>query len=52
MSTAKPSRLRGAILETAAGMHRAGLMNDLNFRKITIRELARNAATTSEHMAE
>ena len=32
--TNKPSQLREAILETADGMHRAGIMSEETFRKI------------------
>jgi putative transcriptional regulator len=51
MSDQKPSRLREAILETAEGMHRAGMMNDANFRKITLRQLGPDAPHTAAPMS-
>lgn len=39
MTTQKPSRLRAALIETAEGMHRAGIMGNATFQKITLREL-------------
>jgi putative transcriptional regulator len=47
MSTQKPSRLREAILETAEGMHRAGIMDSPTFRKITLRHLGSDAPPTA-----
>jgi putative transcriptional regulator len=48
MTTTKPSRLREAILETAGGMHRAGIMNETTFRKITVRHLGPEAPPAAE----
>jgi putative transcriptional regulator len=48
MNTTKTSQLREAILETAGGMHRAGMMSDENYRKITVRELGPKAPPTAE----
>lgn len=52
MSTTKPttssSQLRAAILETADGMHRAGIMSEETFRKITIRQLGPGAPLTAQ----
>jgi len=39
MTTRTPNRLRDAINETAAGMHRAGIMDTPTFQKITARHL-------------
>jgi putative transcriptional regulator len=46
--TTKPSQLRAAILETAGGMHRAGIMSVDTFRKITVRQLGPDAPPTAE----
>jgi putative transcriptional regulator len=35
----KQSRLTEALLETAEGMHHTGIMNDEEYRKITVRHL-------------
>ena len=48
MTTTKPSQLRAAILETAEGMHRAGIMNEATFRKINVRQLGPDAPPTAE----
>jgi len=48
MNTTKPSQLRAAILETADGMRRAGIMSEANFRKITVRQLGPDAPPTAE----
>ena len=48
MNTTKPSQLRAAILETADGMRRAGIMSEVNFRKITVRQLGPGAPPTAE----
>ncbi len=37
--TKKPNRVTEALLETAEGMHRVGLLNDEEYREITIRHL-------------
>ncbi|HEY1904066.1 MAG TPA: helix-turn-helix domain-containing protein [Terracidiphilus sp.] len=39
----KLSGLTEALLETAAGMHRIGVMDDATYRKITIRHLGEKA---------
>jgi putative transcriptional regulator len=43
MATKKLSRLAEAILETAEGMHRIGVMDDAAYRKITVRHLGEKA---------
>ncbi len=48
MTATKSTRLREAILETTKGMHSAGIMNEVTFRKITIRQLGPNAPPTAE----
>jgi len=35
----KPSQLTQALLETAGGMHKVGLLDDATYRKITLRHL-------------
>lgn len=40
----KPSRLGGAILETAADMRRLGIMDAATHEKITLRQLGKDAA--------
>ena len=45
--TTKSSQLRAAILETAGGMHRAGIMSEETFRKITVRHLGSDAPPTA-----
>jgi putative transcriptional regulator len=37
----KLSRLTEALLETAADMHKSGIMNDANYDKITLRHLGK-----------
>lgn len=44
--TKKPSDLTRAMLETAAGMHRVGVMGDERYRKITLRHLGPEAAAS------
>jgi putative transcriptional regulator len=44
----KTSRLTEALLETAAGMHRVGIMDDADYRKITIRHLGPNTPDTAK----
>lgn len=39
MAAKKISRMAEALLETAAGMHRIGVMDDVTYRKITVRHL-------------
>lgn len=52
MTTTKtPSRLREAILETAEGMHRAGIMDETTYRKITLRHLGPEAPPTATPMS-
>jgi putative transcriptional regulator len=49
MSTRRmPGHLHKAILETAEGMHRAGIMNHATFRKINVRQLSSDALPTAE----
>jgi putative transcriptional regulator len=43
----KLSDLTKAMLETAEGMHRVGLMSDENYRKITLRHLGPDAPPTT-----
>jgi putative transcriptional regulator len=47
MATKKLSNLAKAMLETAEGMHRAGIMSDETFRKITLRHLGPDAPPTA-----
>lgn len=44
----KQSRLTEALLETAEGMHRTGIMNDEEYRKITVRHLGVQRVPTTE----
>ncbi|WP_058189888.1 helix-turn-helix domain-containing protein [Terracidiphilus gabretensis] len=48
MTAKKRSRLSEAILETAEGMRRIGVMDDATYRKITIRELGPQALATAQ----
>lgn len=48
MTTKKLSRLSEALLETAGGMHRIGVMDDATYHKITIRHLGPGALSTAE----
>lgn len=48
MATKKLSELAKAMLETAEGMHRAGLMSDETYQKITLRHLGPEAPPTAE----
>ena len=50
--TTKPSQLREAILETADGMHRAGLMSEETLRKITVREMPDSPPTAESISGE
>src|ERR1700744_3410496 len=43
----KPSRLASALLEMAADQHHVGLLNDAEYRKITIRHLGEESLQTS-----
>jgi len=47
-TTTKPTRLREAIAETAEGMHRTGLMSEVTYRKITVRQLGPDAPSTAD----
>jgi putative transcriptional regulator len=44
----KLSRLSDAILEMAGDQHRMGIMNDADYRKITVRHLGTQALETSK----
>jgi len=44
MAKKKLSGLAEAILETAEGMHRIGVMDDATYRKITVRHLGEKAS--------
>lgn len=48
MTNTKSTQLREAILETAGGIHRAGIMSDETFRKITVRQLGPEVPLTAE----
>lgn len=48
MTTKKLSRLSEALLETAEGMQRIGVMDDATYHKITIRHLGPEALSTAE----
>jgi putative transcriptional regulator len=48
MTTNKTSRLAEALLETAEGMHRIGVMDDATYHKITIRHLGQKPLTVAE----
>ena len=48
MTTKKLSRLSEALLETAEGMHRIGLMDEATYRQITVRHLGSQALGTSQ----
>ena len=43
MTAKKMSSLTEALLETAEGMHRIGVMDDATYRKITVRHLGEKA---------
>jgi putative transcriptional regulator len=47
MATKKLSKLAKAMLETAEGMHRAGIMSDETLQKITLRHLGPDAPPTA-----
>lgn len=47
MTTKKPSRLTEALLETADGMHRIGIMDDATHHQITVRHLGREPLPTA-----
>ena len=44
----RPSQLREAILETAGGMRKAGIMTEETYRKITVRQLGPDAPPTAQ----
>lgn len=46
--TKKLSQLTEALLETAEGMHRTGILNDDEYRKITVRHLGAQAPPTAK----
>jgi putative transcriptional regulator len=46
MAKTKHSPVTEAILEMAEGLHRAGVMSDDNFHKITVRHLGKSALPT------
>ena len=48
MTKKKLSRLSEAILEMAEDQHRIGIMNDADYRQITIRHLGPQAAATAK----
>ena len=43
-----PNRLTEALLETAEGMHRTGIMSDDEYRKITVRLLGKQPLPTAK----
>lgn len=44
----KPNRVTEALLETAQGMHRIGILDDEEYRKITVRHLGVEAPPTAK----
>lgn len=48
MKSQKLSRMAEAMLETAAGMHRIGVMDDATYRQITVRHLGDKAQRLSK----
>lgn len=48
MTKTAPSPLSRAILETADGMHRVGVMDDTTHEKITLRHLGKTAGGTAD----
>ena len=44
----KPSKLTEAILETAEGMHRIGILDDEEYQKITVRHLGVESPPTAK----
>ena len=48
MTSKKLSRFAQAMLETAEGMHRVGIMDDDAYHQITVRHLGREAAAVAE----
>ncbi len=51
MTKKKLSRLSEAILEMAEDQHRVGIMDDADYRKITIRHLGPQAPTTAKRIS-
>ncbi len=47
MATKKVSDLAKAMIETAEGLHRAGIVSEATFRKITVRHLGPDAPLTA-----
>jgi len=47
MAAKKLSRIAEAILETAEGMHRIGVMDEATYRKITVRHLGKEAVESA-----
>ncbi len=48
MTTKELGRFAEAMLETAEGMHRIGVMNDETYKQITVRHLGPEAAAVAE----
>jgi putative transcriptional regulator len=48
MKTKKLSRFAEALLETAEGMHRIGILDTAEYHKITLRHLGEQAVPTAE----
>jgi putative transcriptional regulator len=51
MATKNLSRFDEAMLETAEGMHRIGVMSDETYKQITVRHLGPEAAAVAEPMS-
>jgi putative transcriptional regulator len=47
MSKKTPSKLAEAMLETAEGMHRLGILDDATYEKITLRHFGKQSAPTA-----
>jgi 5S rRNA maturation endonuclease (ribonuclease M5) len=43
----RPSQLAKALIETAAAMHRVGVLTDADFQRITVRHLQRGSRRDS-----
>jgi len=48
MTTKKLSKMTEALLETAEGMHRIGVMDDETYRRITVRHLGQQPLPTAK----
>jgi putative transcriptional regulator len=48
MATKKLSKMAEALLETAEGMHRIGVMDDKTYHQITVRHLGGNALPSAK----